>query len=206
MRKFEQLLFILSLLIICYNAYVAIETPYPNNTPLRFNSNVMQKIHSGGHTYELLREFTQESDSTAMAALVSLRSNALKIGTLLKGQSPGSGREEGDIILKKMGHCVIGERIPNVGAAQIASTINKGSAIYMCIRDAEGALFPERHMLYVFLHELSHVVSEHIGHGTEFYEKLSLIVDAAHRLGLLAYTGDNIPSVTYCGEQVSLHI
>lgn len=47
-------------------------------------------------------------------------------------------------------------------------TINK-EKVYMCLKDEYGQYYSENMLIYVLAHELSHVLSESIGHTEEFH-------------------------------------
>jgi len=47
-------------------------------------------------------------------------------------------------------------------------TINK-EKIYLCLNDENGKYYDKNLLLYVLLHELSHVMCDEVGHTDEFY-------------------------------------
>lgn len=48
-------------------------------------------------------------------------------------------------------------------------TINK-KKIYLCLKDENGKYYDKNMLIYVFTHELAHVLSESIGHTEEFHQ------------------------------------
>ncbi len=105
------------------------------------------------------------------------------------------------------------ENAPGVDGT--AFTLDKGSLIAMCLREAEPGTplatsqdgYPvDEVLLFVFLHELSHVAADGFGHGPEFWSTFKWILQealVAPGLGrqLVAMDFDNRPT-SYCGIAV----
>jgi hypothetical protein len=83
-----------------------------------------------------------------------------------------------------------------------SSTINKGEAIHMCLRQRDGpdeSIVNENVMMFVALHEMSHICTESIGHGPDFWNNFGWILKEAEALGLYTYTDFAAHPVNYCG-------
>lgn len=62
-------------------------------------------------------------------------------------------------------------------------TLNK-EEIVMCMVDEHGHYYTDNMLLYVLLHELSHVLSESVGHTDEFHEKFQALLAKADDMGI----------------------
>jgi predicted metal-dependent hydrolase len=78
-------------------------------------------------------------------------------------------------------------------------TINK-KEVYICLThkvDGNEVYYNENMLIYVILHEISHVLCKSIGHTPEFFTIFDAVKDRAKTLGLW---DPNIPIVNnYCG-------
>ena len=76
-------------------------------------------------------------------------------------------------------------------------TINK-KKIYLCLKDENGEYYDYNMLIYVALHELSHVLCDEIGHTPKFHRIFEKILKQAE---LLKIYNPNIPIVkNYCGH------
>ena len=57
-------------------------------------------------------------------------------------------------------------------------TINK-SKVYLCLRDEKGDYYSDNMLLFVFLHELAHVICDEVGHTEKFQEIFDALLDEA---------------------------
>jgi hypothetical protein len=79
---------------------------------------------------------------------------------------------------------------------QKSYTINK-QKIYICLFDENGEYYPINMLIYVFLHELAHLLNkEDTGHTEKFHEIFQELIYKAHSLGL--YNPSIPPIENYC--------
>lgn len=168
-------------LVIIVLVFVALKRAFGLNTYTLRN----------GYRYAI--QDTHNTDS--LDRLVYLRTCAFKIADELQKQ--GRTKKLGSVLRSRMSRCVLGDSYP---PGNIAVTINKGEYIHICIRDRDGNLLSIQHTVYVFLHELAHVICDSIGHTNEFHENMSLLVETASRLSI--YDKATPPSI-YCGVHVN---
>lgn len=62
-------------------------------------------------------------------------------------------------------------------------TINK-QKIFMCLKDENDEYYNDMMLLYVLLHELSHVICDEVGHTQKFHDIFDEVLDEAHKLGI----------------------
>lgn len=62
-------------------------------------------------------------------------------------------------------------------------TINK-EKVYLCLKDKDGKYYNENMLVYVTLHELSHVRCDEVGHTEKFHKIFEEVLDTATKNGL----------------------
>ena len=91
-------------------------------------------------------------------------------------------------------------------AAHTSYSVNKGEEIHLCLRQRGGqdeALVNENVMMFVALHELSHVATESVGHGPDFWNNFGWILKEAETMGYYKYTDFQAQPVSYCGVSIT---
>jgi hypothetical protein len=91
-------------------------------------------------------------------------------------------------------------------AAHTSYSVNKGEEIHLCLRQRGGqdeALVNENVMIFVALHELSHVCTESVGHGPDFWNNFGWILKEAETMGYYKYTDFQAQPVSYCGVSIT---
>lgn len=84
-------------------------------------------------------------------------------------------------------------------------SVNKGEELSFCIRDKGNTnkIHELNLLVFVMLHELAHVISESIGHGTEFVENFAWIIRQAIKCGIyIKEDFQNNPKM-YCGVKIT---
>jgi hypothetical protein len=87
-----------------------------------------------------------------------------------------------------------------------SSTVNKGESIHMCLRQRQGgdeSLVDKNVLMFVALHELGHVCTESVGHGSDFWNNFGWLLREAEALQLYQYTDFAAHPVPYCGVQIT---
>ncbi len=62
-------------------------------------------------------------------------------------------------------------------------TINK-KRVFLCLKDKNGQYYNDNMLIYVFLHELAHVICDEVGHTQKFHDIFQDILDLAHEKGV----------------------
>jgi hypothetical protein len=91
-------------------------------------------------------------------------------------------------------------------AAHTSYSVNKGEEIHLCLRQRGGQgepLVDENIMFFVALHELSHVCTESVGHGPDFWNNFGWILKEAEALGYYKYMDFQAHPVSYCGVSIT---
>lgn len=81
-------------------------------------------------------------------------------------------------------------------------SINKGEKIVLCLR-TNNELVDINTMMFVVLHELSHICTESIGHTTEFWDNFRWILEEAINIGIYTKQDFKLKNVEYCGMTIT---
>jgi hypothetical protein len=82
-------------------------------------------------------------------------------------------------------------------------SVNKGEKIILCLRQRDHSLVQENIVMYVAIHELSHLATDEIGHTKKFWENFKWILQEAVSIGIYKKVDfDNQPQ-KYCGISIS---
>jgi hypothetical protein len=84
-------------------------------------------------------------------------------------------------------------------------SVNKGEKIFMCLRQRDEAenLVDENVLLFVALHEMSHIGTSSIGHTKEFWNHFAWVLEKAEALGVYTYQDFAAHPVEYCGVHIT---
>lgn len=76
-------------------------------------------------------------------------------------------------------------------------------AITMCIRKKNGEFYDSKTLLFVFMHELSHIGSLEREHNSEFWRTFKFLLTASYELGLYRPVDYSKRAIEYCGIPVN---
>ena len=91
-------------------------------------------------------------------------------------------------------------------AAHTSYSVNKGEQIHLCLRQRQGmdeSLVNENVMTFVGLHELSHICTESVGHGPDFWNNFGWILREAEANSIYQHTDFQAHPVSYCGVSIT---
>ena len=95
----------------------------------------------------------------------------------------------------------ITENIP--GSMYVAYSVNKGEELSICIRDKETEDFLDRNtVIFVAIHELSHVMTKSVGHKSEFWQNFKFLLEQAKEAGLHQPVDYKQKPEEYCGMKI----
>ena len=90
--------------------------------------------------------------------------------------------------------------------AQFTSySVNKGEKVFMCLRQRNDKeeLVNENIILFVALHEMSHVGTVSVGHTPEFWNNFAWLLKQAEATKVYEYTNFAAHPVEYCGVHIT---
>jgi hypothetical protein len=90
-------------------------------------------------------------------------------------------------------------------AAYTSYSVNKGEKVYMCLRQRNESeqLVGENIIMFVALHEMSHIGTKSIGHTKEFWNHFAWLLERAESLGVYKYQDFAAHPVEYCGVHIT---
>ena len=81
-------------------------------------------------------------------------------------------------------------------------SVNKGEQIILCLR-TKNKLVDINTMMFVVLHELSHIVTVSIGHTEEFWDNFKWILEESINIGIYVKQDFAKENVEYCGMTIT---
>jgi len=90
-------------------------------------------------------------------------------------------------------------------AAYTSYSVNKGEKIFMCLRqrDENEDLVDENVLIFVALHEMSHIGTASIGHTKEFWNHFAWLLERAEAIKIYTYQNFAAHPVEYCGVHIT---
>jgi hypothetical protein len=84
-------------------------------------------------------------------------------------------------------------------------SVNKGEKIIFCIRDKNEheTLVNDNIMMFVSIHELSHLMTKSIGHEPDFWTNFKILLKIAMMNGIYTYIDFNSKPKQYCGTTIT---
>lgn len=84
-------------------------------------------------------------------------------------------------------------------------TINKGEKIVICLRARDGSNRIEdfNTLMFVAIHEFSHILTESVGHTGEFWDNFAWVLREAIRCGAWKYEDFQSNPKMYCGVKIT---
>lgn len=84
-------------------------------------------------------------------------------------------------------------------------SINKGEKIVLCMRSKDGSnsFVDENLLLFVALHELSHIMTKSVGHTQEFWDNFKFVLENCQKDGLYKCIDFSKSPMPYCGITVT---
>jgi hypothetical protein len=157
---------------------------------------------------------SRDYDNRAEAAIMMRRLHlaAVAVGRSMKrryaiDESPANTRAArlADALLDNYNPDVIYENDP-ARSRETAYTVNKGDALYVCLRDRgrPEALVDYDTLLFVYLHELSHIAAHDVwGHGEKFWETFKFVLEEAVVAGVYRPVDYSKKPTVYCGLDIT---
>ena len=82
---------------------------------------------------------------------------------------------------------------------------NKGEKLAFCLnktKKGEDNMIDEHTLIFVAIHELSHIATESIGHKSEFWENFKFLLECAKEAGIHDPTDYKKSPTEYCGMKI----
>ena len=82
-------------------------------------------------------------------------------------------------------------------------SVNKGEIISLCIRNSDGTFIDNNTIMFVFIHELSHVMTDEVGHPKIFWDNMKYLLEEASRVGVYSPINYKENPRNYCGMEIN---
>lgn len=127
------------------------------------------------------------------------------INYLLLNNTSDISKKTLDTLQTKYARGIISEAVIESGSTSY--TIDKAN-IHVCLRsrDSEKQIYDINTLMYVVLHELSHLVSPSIGHNQEFKTIFKFLASTAIKAGVYVYVDYSKTNINYCGLLLTTNI
>jgi hypothetical protein len=101
-------------------------------------------------------------------------------------------------LLERFDCKTMSETIP--GSQYTSYSVNKGEKLSICIRNKSTNAFLDINTItFVAIHELSHVMSESVGHTKEFWSNMKFLLEQAEKISIYKPVDYSKHPVKYCG-------
>ena len=157
-----------------------------------------RKSKHNNKKYGIQEEFNKSDD--AVEILAKLHDNMNNFITELHKKIPNDERVVR--LVKGFRRAEI-EEAPNDDGSSY--TINKGDLVALCLRHkTDGHPFHDNNtLLFVIIHEMSHIASISEGHNSEFITNFKWLLNEAKSLGYYDPIDYRKSPITYCGVKVT---
>lgn len=181
----ETLIIFILLGIIAYLAYLY---------------NYYSKLTKIKSTYDSREYYVQDKDDALEAAnlIAQIREKNLTLIEHLKKSYPNDERTLR--LSKNYRENSLKEGVDD--PRYTSYSVNKGEEIVLCIRNKD-KLMDLNTMMFVVLHELSHLASESIGHTDEFWTNFRWILEESINIGAYKHQEFNKKPIEYCGMSIT---
>lgn len=135
--------------------------------------------------------------------LATIRSNIKKLIIYMSTNAPSQYKQYVDTLAKKFDSVVITENINDF--LYTSYSVNKGEQLVFCLRSRQKT--DQRHdtnlLMYVVLHEISHIACPDYGHGDSFKSIFKYITQSAIDLHIYTPIDFKNNNTEYCGMAIT---
>ena len=165
-------------------------------------SNTLRMTGPDGRQYEMQNLPNKES---AVALMSKIRGHLTKLFEYYRdtpgvAQDPAAAR-----FVSRFSPDVFVEN--DMGSSDTSYSENKGQKIVVCLRDKtkkpQYPLIDENTVMFVMLHEMSHLMTETIGHTQEFWTHFKRVLHDAVQLGIYKPVNYSQQPTPYCGMTIT---
>lgn len=170
-------------------------------------------VNIAGEKYAVIDDFADYENAAKLIA--DINSRVLQFLEYLK-RKYGANRYDGgdhglgehttgivDRVLSNYNPEVIRETNP-ITSKDTSYTIDKGRQLFVCMREKKSPyrLHKRDDLLFVVLHEISHMGAKNFGHGPEFWQVFKFILHEARLSGIYNPVNYREYPIDYCGLHV----
>ena len=124
------------------------------------------------------------------------------IDTLFKqikeDEHPPKGVDE---LFKRYKHDNLMETLP--GSKYTSYSVNKGEEISLCIREGDNTFIDINIIMFVFIHELAHIMTDEVGHTKTFWDNMKYLLEQCEKCSIYKPENYYEAPVHYCGMRIT---
>lgn len=183
----EFLLFFLSIFVF----FISINKIYKKGEVITVKSTIDGNIY-------LVRKLPDAKEAANLLSKINQ-----KIQFLLSSLNKYRDTKEGvDQLIDNYNPKTLSETV--VGAKYTSYSVNKGEKISICLRNTKDNQFiDENTILFVVIHELSHIMTEEVGHPPIFWENMKYLLEEAEKIGIYNPINYVESPQNYCGMEIN---
>lgn len=145
-----------------------------------------------------------EDSQQAADTLATMNQNMETLITHLQSDYPDDDRVH--LLVERYDRSALSEGGHNSGYTSFS--VNKGERIVMCIRSRNGEsdngeIETFNTLMYVFLHEIAHLITKEIGHTPTFWDNFRWLLDESQKVGIYSKVAYSQEPQEYCGIQIN---
>ena len=173
------------ILIIIVGIMTSVNYYIKNKDVVKVKSNI------DGREYRIAESPDQQEVADLLA---KINSNVLKMIEMLK-----SNQDEGvQRLCKRYNPDRLGENLEY--KSYKAYSVDKGEEIVLCVREENGQIITDTNtMIFVLIHELSHIMTKEDGHPPIFWENMGKLLKEAEKAGIYKVVDYSKTPVDFCG-------
>ena len=159
--------------------------------------NITRKVSKNDNIEYLVRDLENSQDAAEKLSSINTKLKKL-IDSLDKDERDGIDR-----LKERYNPYRLTESEEN--SKYTSYSLNKGEKIALCIRKKGDNLTFENEntVIFVAIHELSHIMTESVGHEKEFWDNMAFLLEKAHELDIYEPVDYNENNIDYCGMEIT---
>lgn len=168
-------------------------------TFLHFNDFSLIFVKSKDNKYHLVRNLPDKK--LAANSMSEIKSRLLKLVKYLEDTYPDDPRTQR--LMSRFNIDSIQET--RLDSAHTSFSVDKGQEIHLCLRDKSENfnIHKINTLMFVALHEISHVASLNNGHEEEFQQNFVWILKHATSIGIFQNVDYSANNESFCGETIN---
>jgi hypothetical protein len=164
-------------------------------------TNTVRMMGPDGHEYDI--QNLPDKDN-AVKLMAKIRANLTKLRDYYAAEPALMNDPPVSRFVARFQPDVFSEN--DIQSSDTSYSENKGQRIVVCLRDKTKPPYPLveiNTVMFVMLHEMSHLMTETIGHTPEFWENFRRILHDAVKIGIYTPVNYSRQPTPYCGMTIT---
>jgi hypothetical protein len=164
-------------------------------------TNTVRMMGPDGHEYDIQNLPDKEN---AVKLMAKIRANLTKLRDYYAAEPALMNDPPVSRFVARFQPDVFSEN--DIQSSDTSYSENKGQRIVVCLRDKTKPPYPLveiNTVMFVMLHEMSHLMTETIGHTPEFWENFRRILHDAVKIGIYTPVNYSRQPTPYCGMTIT---